>query len=217
MKKATLKIVASLLIGASFCLSTLPVLGDIVYDNSTTKLNKIYGSGVNLSGDGLEFGDQIILAGTLRNLSTFTFEYFLNHAPVPGTTPVAVSPGAVPFYDSGFDDIGATGTDGLTLKYILPALLTVPDIFTFTVQFEGIAGTEVAGLELYNPPTVGNGFDDFWEKNTSGQWELKTGTGPMSFGARAEAVPEASPLTFAMMAGALWLGATFFRRKMARA
>ena len=228
MKKVTLRIVASLLIGASVCFSPLPVLGDIVYENATTKLNQIY-----TPGGQVEFGDQIKLGGTLRTLSTFTFEYFLNNASgnefirlrfyrndgsqIPGV-PDSASPGSL-IYDAGFSHIDPTPlNDGLTLKFTLPDNIVVPDTFTWTVSFLGVIDGETAGLELYNPPTIGNGFDDFWEKNpTSGQWQLRVsdnGT-PMSFGARAEAVPEASSLVIGTLGGILLLGARY-RRKLAK-
>jgi len=72
-------------------------------------------------GGQTEFGDEIKLGGTMRTLSTFTFEYFLNNAsgnefirlrlykndgaPVAGG--IANSPGSL-IYDSNFEHIDAT-------------------------------------------------------------------------------------------------------------
>src|SRR5258706_233679 len=116
MNKVTLKNVAGLLLAATFGATTLPVLGDIVYENTSNKLNQVYAPGGQT-----EFGDEIKLGGTMRTLSTFTFEYFLNNAsgnefirlrlykndgaPVAGG--IANSPGSQ-IYDSQFQPIAAT-------------------------------------------------------------------------------------------------------------
>ena len=241
MKKVTLKSIARLLVCASICLSTLSVLGDVVYDNTTNKLNQVYAPGVDSSGNGIEFGDQIILGGdpALRTLNSFTFEYFLNQSsgneritfslynndgPVVPTNPSAHAPGSL-IFSFGTDSIGLSGpnhdgADGSTLQYTAPPGIILPENFTWVVQFSGIDPGEVAGLELYNPPAVGNGFDDFWQKNpATGLWDLTVNTNgiPMSFGARVDAVPEASSLALGMLAGTLWLGVTVVRRKLAKA
>ena len=227
MNKVTLKNVASLLLGATFGASTLPVLGDVVYENTSNKLNQVYAPGGQI-----EFGDEIKLGGTMRTLNTFTFEYFLNNAsgnefirlrlynndgtPAPGVG--APSPGSL-IYDFGFEHIDPTPlNDGLTLKFTFPANIVAPEDFTWTVSFLGIADGETAGLELYNGITTGNGYDDFWEKNpNTGAWELKSGPVPMNFGALVEAVPEPAPLMIGLLAGMLMLGVRTYRRKLARA
>src|SRR5438034_7503335 len=50
-------------------------------------------------------------------------------------------------------------------------------LFPYTTLFRS---GETAGLELYNGITTGKGYDDFWEKNSAGIWELKSGPVPMN-------------------------------------
>ena len=53
MKRVTLRIIASLLVGASFYIPTMPALGDTVYTNGAIKLNLYYAPGVDANGDGI--------------------------------------------------------------------------------------------------------------------------------------------------------------------
>ena len=235
MKRVTLKIAASLLVGVSIFVSDLPAFGDdVVYNNTTTKVNEFYDPGVDSNGDGIQFGDAIILGGTSRRLTAFTFEYFLPIASGNESirlrfyteNPNNQSP-ATRIFDSGFEHIGSTTVngvvDGLTLRYDVanyPSLnIVAPDSFIWTVEFSGIDAGETAGLELYSPPTFGNSYTSFWQLNPdTNQWEEKIGAaGPMDFGARVEAVPEASPLMIGMLAGTVWLGVRGLRRKQASA
>ena len=162
----------------------------VVYDNSINRLPARYSSS-------LEFGDEIILAGTNRFLTNFLLEYFGTNFSgderarvrfYRNDGPLTPSGAAVPnslLYDTGF--FGIRQTAGATLA-LTDLALTVPDSFTWTILFSGLSGDEAAGLDIYRPPGVGNNYTDFWENNGSG-WELRTsqdGT-PMDFGARAEA------------------------------
>jgi hypothetical protein len=218
------------------CLAVLSALlplcssgvASIVYDNSTTDLNRTYGA------NGVEFGDEITLAGTDRVVNDFKFEYFLgasasgnetaqlmlraNDGPLitrtlPDNSTVQIpSPGTILYtspvlsLQSGFQTADATGFS-----------VTVPDTFTWTVTLNGIETGEVAGLRLYNPPTVGSSFADFWQNN-NGTWNtylFDNGATPANFAARVSAVPVPEPTTiaYALLAGLSWVGFLGYRRR----
>src|SRR5690349_20347046 len=123
-----------------------------------------------------EYGDELHLAGTGRNVIQFSTEYFSNlpstngtsailrlyandgpgHAPEPGTLlyqsdPFPVAPG---YYTAVLRDLS----------------VTVPDVFTFTIQFT-VVGAFQAGLLAYDPPSVGFSYNDFWMR-TGTNWGL---------------------------------------------
>ena len=58
---------------------------------------------------------------------------------------------------------------------------------TWSVEFLNL-GVGRAGLLLYDPPTVGDSHDDFWEK-VDGEWELKSTEDGSNFAARLAGVP----------------------------
>lgn len=150
MRTTSKKCWAALFTLLSFCASGL---AGVVYDNSFTDLNKTYG--VN----GVQFGDEINLAGTDRSVTDFQFEYFLsanangnetarlvlyaNDGPgkAPGT-PLYTSPALS--LQPGFQVAEASGLS-----------VSVPDTLTWAITFSGVDASEVAGLRIYNPPTVG--------------------------------------------------------------
>ena len=57
----------------------------------------------------------------------------------------------------------------------------------WSVEFLNL-GVGRAGLLLYDPPTVGDSHDDFWEK-VDGEWELKSTEDGSNFAARLAGVP----------------------------
>ena len=198
----------------------------IVYDNSTTDLGKTYG--VN----GTEFGDEITLAGTDRNVNEFQFQYFLsgnasgnetadlrfyaNDGPTvsrtlpDGSTIQVPTPGTL-LYDSGSFSL----SKGFQVADATGLNVTVPNNFTWTVTLNGVDSNESAGLLLYDPPTVGSSFADFWQKN-NGSWNtylFDNGATPANFAARVSAVPEPATIAYALLAGASWLGYLGFKRR----
>lgn len=185
----------------------------IAYNNSTTTLNQFLGS-TN------EFGDQIKLAGNPkeRNIIQFRFEYYLAHGAsgdekgqfrlyennglngAPGTLLFESDPFSLrPGYGSVSIGDPATGD----LNVFAPI-----DDLTWTVQFSGVTGNEVAGLTMYDPPSVGSSFNDYWEK-ANGTWGTKTFTGPdapvANFGATVTAVPEPSTIALGLLGAAALL------------
>ena len=58
---------------------------------------------------------------------------------------------------------------------------------TWSVEFLNL-GVGRAGLLLYDPPTLGDSHDDFWEK-INGEWEMKSTENGSNFAARLAGVP----------------------------
>lgn len=218
MKNALLKGLGVLTAAVALC--SQAVLAGTVYDNTSTRLPARYG---NTSG--FEFGDEIILAGGPTIVTNFAIEYFgtnffgdeemrVRIYAMTGPTNVNSGGFATPgttLYDSGNFNIAASAGATLTFDNLV---INAPERITWTVEFGavGAAGGEVAGLNVYSPPTLGNNFNDFWQRSTpSGAWELRTlpGGTPGNFGARFTAVPE--PSTFALSGLAL-LGLAAYRR-----
>src|SRR5881394_1692842 len=198
-------------------LCALPNIGfsAIVYDNSSTDLGQQYFPTPN----GLEFGDQVSLLGTDRVLSQFSFYYFFSGA-TASTQSVTLRMYAnsgtnapvTPFYAS--DPIplstGANGFNTQTINFPLSSnLITLPDSFTWTVQFSSLAAGQTGGLLLYGPPNVGSSFNDFWQNNGAGTWSLNqinNGNTLADFGARVTAVPEPGVLALGGIGALLLAG-----------
>jgi hypothetical protein len=198
-----------------------------VYDNSVNDLNQRFIS------NNLEIGDQVTLTGTDRLLSLFSLEFFAtglgggemarvrlyaNNGVVWNSTPGINVPGSV-LYDSGTFPI-LSSTPRSTMEFSvadgqIPNNVILPNSFTFSIQFSGIAGAESAGVDLYNPPTSGSSFNDYWLYDGA-TWDLRTNTGPvLNFAAHIEAVPEPSVWAICIVGGVC--GLSLMRRRTSRA
>jgi hypothetical protein len=211
--------------------STLPLslTAATIFDNSVHDLSTRLNPGTT------EVGDEILLAGSERYLTNFSFEYWGTNTAAAGNTPFSGSvearvrfyenngllfngysaPGTS-FYDSGWFSIGSPtarntfefrpGADGIpTAGLFVP----VSDM-TWSVQFRGLGATDQAGVDLYSPSTVGQDFPDYWQFS-GGSWELMTNSVSMDFGALFEAsltgVPEPSTLALLGLGGLTLLAA----------
>lgn len=157
-----------------------------VFDNTPNLINK-----TPEFAFGREYGDELALAGTARNVTSFSFAYYGNFTVTgasynirfyandgtdafPGA-PTALRPGSL-LWDSGAQSI-SIGVNSVTLS--VPQVV-VPDKFTWSVTFNGLDGTpgKQAALMLANPATVGailpgtatlpdviGSYDDFWKKD----------------------------------------------------
>ena len=182
------------LIGTTTCVGIClcnSARAEIVYDNATTYQGQ-------MNDSLLESGDEIVLAGTSRLVTTIALEYFAEFTPTgdetarvrfynmdgaPGDNPFA-TPGSL-LYDSG--------TFGLqsgfhTINIIDLAVFIPGNKFTFSVEFSGVTEAERAGLLFYDPPTVGASDAYFWQRE-SGIWSavVSDGTGN-NFAAQVNAV-----------------------------
>jgi hypothetical protein len=212
----------AILLSAGLC--SLPNLSfsAVVYDNTANPDPLAQQFFPNPTG--LEFGDQVNLLGTDRTLSQFSFYYFFSGA-TASTQSVTVrmyanlgiNPPVTPFYTS--DPIplstGANGFNNQTINFPLASnVITLPDTFTWTVQFSNLAAGQTGGLLLYGPPNVGSSFNDFWQ-NDGTAWSLmqiNNGNTPANFAAQFSAVPEPGVLALGGLGALLLAGLRRFRR-----
>lgn len=225
----TLAVLSALL---PFCTSGF---ASIVYDNSANNLNKTYAP--QPDPNGVQFGDEINLAAGDRLITNFKFEYFLSGnasgnetavlqllrndgatitRTVDGSSFDVQAPGSVLYtspvlsLQSGFQTAEASGFTPFE----------APNNFTWTITFSGVDPGEVAGLLVYDPPTVGSSFSDFWQNN-GGSWNTYllpndpiTGNPVVgNFAARVTAVPEPTTLALGLLAGLSFLGYFGYKRR----
>ncbi|MDP7049825.1 MAG: DUF5011 domain-containing protein [Verrucomicrobiota bacterium] len=99
--------------------------------------------------------------------------------------PVAYQPGTLLFESDLFSLQNKYNT--VTIHGIGVDLPQDTSEVTWSVEFLNL-GVGRAGLLLYDPPTVGDSHDDFWEK-VNGEWELKSTEDGSNFAARLAGVP----------------------------
>ena len=195
-----------------------------VYDNTSTNLN------TRLSAGTVEIGDQILLAGTERTLSSFSFQYYLL-SPTPGDETLRLrfygqdgssgQPGSL-LFDSGTFDVPATAGSSVeitdfTTGVAVPLTSDLPAWFTWSVSFGGIGSGESAGVNLFGAPTVGNSLVDYWENGGSGWVNKRVDFGdpliPTDFAATVQAVPEPSTIGLLIVGGVMVFGHFKSRRQ----
>ncbi|MDW8309661.1 MAG: hypothetical protein RMK20_09835, partial [Verrucomicrobiales bacterium] len=198
-KALVLLVIAGSMLGAA-------ARAEVVYNNSSNRATPPRFAQTT----GYIMGDEIILYTTnawgYRFITNFVFEYYgsgfsgneqarlriyANDGVLYGTNAGApfYAPGTV-LFDSGFFSIGPTTAatlafNGLNLG---PAKgVIVPSNFTWAVEFSGIDPGESAGLTLFDPPTVGSSYADYWEYDGS-VWRIRTNASMnINFGAFVEA------------------------------
>ncbi len=165
----------------------------VVYNNSVNDMLARFVAGTN------EVGNEIIIGESARYLTSFSFEYWGTNASAGGNPPFAgsvqvrlrmyandgtlysgyPSPGTL-LYDSG--NFPVTVTDRSIITYdeldlwvngLVPLTGPVPTNFTWTVQFTGLGPDDQVGVDLFEPPVVGQAYGDYWIKNNLGNWELQ--------------------------------------------
>ncbi|MBM3881344.1 MAG: PEP-CTERM sorting domain-containing protein [Verrucomicrobia bacterium] len=206
----------------------------IVYDNTTHWQNNIF-------YDNREFGDEVNMigiSGGVYKITEFSFEYFVSPTLIPASTKTlvlrlyaldgpttsipfgrtAATPGTELFDSSDYFTIPLTiGQNGYNRIDIGGLDINASDRMAWTVQFSGLAPNEQGGLLIYNPPTVGTSFNDFW-RNNGGTWTLSQIDGGAvfaNFGARVLAIPEPTSLQLLALAGLGTLGWWAIRRRAA--
>jgi hypothetical protein len=201
------------------------------------------------AGNGVEIGNEVQMdmsaLGSYKptTLESFMFVYYGNN--LTGTETVRLR-----FYDVNFGPTGNTlgpknllfdsGDVGLPIPNPLdfnngtltftdfvtgankPLVGMVPETMIWSVTFNRLfAGTE-AGVDLFNSPTVGKTWDNYWQKFTSGTfagtwqpiWQVDTdgNTVPIAFGAQITTVPEPSVTALCLLGLAGLVGIGIKRR-----
>ena len=200
----------------------------VVYDNTVNDL------GVRFQPLDEEVGDQIILAST-GYLTNFSFQYFgynsvqqnfsgnvqanvrfyMMNGPV--NSQGYATPGVVPLWESGWFNISTTPEGRATMNFLAGQDFAPQGLFlpiteiTWSVQFQGTGAGDFVGLDVYSPPTIGQSYPDYWERDSSLGWVLKTNSVPMNFSARFIAnIPEPSSISLLVLGG---LAAFLIRRR----
>jgi len=203
--KTLLKQNCCLVVGVLWMGLAVPLPAAVIFNNSTNDLVTRLAPGTN------EVGDEILLAGTERYLTNFSFEFWgtntanpaafagdvearvrfyqnngapFNGYPTPGTN----------FYDSGWFSVAPTprSTEIFTYGIDFPwagLFMPVTSNMTWSVQFQGMEDTDSVGVDLYWPAVEGLQHPDYW-LNTNGTWMLMTnnvGTVHTDFAAVMEA------------------------------
>jgi len=222
-------------IGLASLLAIVPGLrAEIIYNNSTTDTTFRL-----MATNNQQIGDQIIMAGTARFLTNFSFEYYSPNLIFSGSVQADVafylnngtlfngyaSPGTK-FFDTGFNSIvppsayttPATnvGVLNFDLRNDPLSQQLLPTNFTLVVTFQGLVGpADQVGVALFNPVTVGQNYPDYW-LNTPTGWELLTNSVvPVNFAARFDGtVPEPSVIGLSLLGGIAALAAA--RRRKGR-
>jgi hypothetical protein len=186
----------------------------LVYDNSKTYLERF-------ATETVEYGDELNLVGSAREVTDFVFRYFgdftqtgdelarirfyKNDVPLSQNQ---IAPGTLLWTSTLFGLNPGNNTKTLPVPN-----LVVPNNFTFTIEFYGMSmqAGDRAGLLMYDPPTAGSSFNDFWRRRSATEWRLAQYPDVRNnFAARVFAVPEPAILALAGAAGILLLA---FRRK----
>jgi hypothetical protein len=197
----------------------------VVFNNLSNPLNLFLDEGTT------EAGDMIQLAGGQgATIDNFTFSYYLNPAKVVGGETVDIR-----FYDmtgaqiSPTDPTPTPGTklydsgpialsSGLSQDTLFHLNVAVPAVFTWSAQFSGgnfgVPSSQVGGVTLYSPPTVGQDQYEYWE-NVGGQWQLTYfDANPTDFGALITAVPEPGATAAVLLISAAGTVALLRRRRV---
>jgi hypothetical protein len=205
---------AKLAIVLSLCLCAESALASVVYDNSTTPVasNPLIADPYcpngfwrfNVFAANELMGDQIKLAGTDREIVEF-------HLILSSTQPTSLPVLTLAFYSKGGTTDAPLWTGSLTnvaVDGLTEVIFQVPNVVVPT-SFVWLAGadSELAGLAVFNPPTVGSSGDYYWDLDNTGHWWgcYFEGDPVANFGATIIAVPE--PATLGLLSiGCLLLG-----------
>jgi len=171
------------------------VLAATVYDNSVNDAHVRLNPGTN------EVADEVVLAGTERYLTMFSFEFWGTNTASPDNLTFAGAVAArVRFYVNdgplntigyvtGFPTPGATFFDSGWFAVPFPTprstflfdagaefpsggLFIPTSDMIWSVQFHGMGSTDSVGVDIYYPPVVGANYPDYWQKSGA-DWILK--------------------------------------------
>jgi hypothetical protein len=198
----------------------------VVYDNTANLWTgeSGYGTVLTWSGGGIEWGDEVNLAGSARVGKELEVLTYCGGATAAGTV--------LSLYDNtGVDgkpnnllwtaDLGVVNYSGVTpVVAALPDVL-LPDTVTWTVRLYGSYDFSSLGPILYDPPTVGSSGDWYWcnyfgSGFASDTLDWGTENLPANFGAKITAVPEPSTLALLSIGAAAIVAHYRSRRNRSR-
>lgn len=170
MKKYCLRMVQ--VVVGSLAMTLISAQEAIVYDN-TANFEGLF------NDSRLESGDEVLLAGTERVITSFAFEYYAEFSATgdesakvrlyvidgPADGNPFNTPGTLLYESAAF----SIQSGYRTVTFTDLALWTPSDTLAFTVEFSGVTAEESVGLLYYDPPTVGSSDSYFWEKE-NGVW-----------------------------------------------
>jgi hypothetical protein len=223
MRKTNTGLTAAACLAVSALLGTTASGQNIIYDNTSGSLGQRTGEG------NAEIGDAAVFTGTDRTISQVSFEYFVS----PGGSGNETAqfflyaldaannlPGTLLYSSPTFNLVPGTPA-GFGTATISGIAVDVPDQVGWSVSFNGLEGTEQAGLLFYNPPSAGSSptfdpgdgtqHDFFLRHNVSGWQVLDTPNLVDNLNVRFTAVPE--PSTLALIVGGLVTMGLIRRRK----
>jgi hypothetical protein len=223
MRKTNTGLTAAACLAVSAFMGVTASAQSIIYDNTSGPLGQRTGEGNS------EIGDQVQFSGSARSVQQISFEYFVKPGGSGNETAtffmynidsVTKLPSTLLYSSPTFNLVPAT-TGGFGTATISGISVDVPDQIAWTVAFQGLEGTEEAGLLFYNPPATGSSptFDpgdgtqhDFFLRHNVSGWEvLDTPNLVDNLNVRFTAVPE--PSTVALMLGGLVTMGLIRRRK----
>lgn len=158
---------------------------------------------INFSSKKQEVGDQIVLApgtsghtvvmfeipyyltGTPGSAATAQVRFYANDGALFNGIPNSAMP-STPLYDSTPFSVLLTPRGTITFSQAdFGTGFTLPETFTWSIQFNWTSGITDAGVPLYAVPQVGGNYNDYWYLDTDNNWQLNFSGGacPINFGA----------------------------------
>lgn len=219
-------LLAGLVCAISACTAANGAAGEtVVFDNSANPLDKW----ISATGK-KEIGDEITLAGTARAVTSFIFEYYGDFAPGANAGATALvrfykndgallegtsipKPGSLLWESAPFQVLDGFRDVSLSVPNVV-----VPNRITWSVEFNGLAGTagNRAGLSISDPVSVGallpssggrtvvGSYSDYWFRTaaTVDSWALDNiDPSKANFYAKIGAVPEPGTVALCSVAG----------------
>ena len=219
--------------GALMAASGIHAQPVVLYNNTTTDT----GNSLSLNNNQI-LGDEIFLSSSspFDDLTDFSFEIYSANSSFMGDVQMTVSlyanngtafngyptPGTV-LYTSSFGlsstPTQSVGANAEILDFDLSSSpVQVPSDLTLAVSVTGLEGSDSLGIELFDPPSVGQNYDAYW-LNTGSTWALYTNSiGTTEFGAKftGTPTPEPSSLYLGAMGLSLLMGTTWLRRRQVK-
>lgn len=185
---------------------------EVVYDNTSVNLNQF----VSRAG---EIGDEFRPAGNAREMTRFDFQTFSQN--LEGDEEITLrfyeitDPSAGNFTVGNllYEQAGINLSEGSQVHIVSGISVDLRPVNLWTIEVNNLDVDDVAGLVVFDGPTIGRSFDDFVLRGEGAtDFELaQIGiSAPANFAARVTAVPEPSTIALGILGLLTFLG---FRRR----